>query len=307
MTCVDYHLFTLGEVNLRSSVSITPSGSRVAIGHLGFTTPVPGVRLQHLACDLRLTASGAEVRNLELRTDSSTVRCEASVKGVNLLGGRGCRSCRARIFISASVWMTSASGISPSSSRRWSSFMDVFDLDLEAFGNLTELSVKRLGILLGGSRLSLSGSLLNLHRSDDLLLQVHIDGSGVRMDDVRALLPEFNLPTLQGLGPAVFSLDFDGKPLDFRTSLAAATQAGVAEANVALRIGGPATLGYRAEASVRGADIGAILGQPELRSSLNGRALIEGEGVGMDRISSLLDLTLDTSSFRGQTVAPSRL
>lgn len=304
---VEYHRLALYNLNLRSSLRLSGGELRLAIGHLGFATSVPGLRLQHIGGDVRISPTAADLRNLEIRTDSSTIRIDAALDGANLLGGPGMQELqdadlRLRLRLDDLVFRDLAAFL-----PEVSFLHGRVDLDLEASGNLTELSVQRLGLLVGGTRLSLAGTLFNLHRTSDLLLQVHIDGRNVSMADVRGLLPEFRLPDLHGLGTAVLAVDFDGEPLDFRTSIATATAAGTAEANVALRIGGPATLEYRAEAKARGVDLGAIFGEPDLASSLNGTVRVEGEGVDLEHLSSVVDAALDSSTFRGRPVAPSTI
>ncbi len=304
---VEYHQFDLRHVNLRTSLLIRKEEKKATISALSFMCAKPDLNLDSLSGEFRVTPGGASVRNLEVRTNRSHLSLTATMNQVDLLGG-----------LSLSRLQHSPLAVKL---RFGTEDMDEFgmllppvdflkgpvSLELEAEGSLGQLTVKKLNTLVGNSELSVTGELLNLHRPSDLVLNTRITSRGVALEDARRLMPSMGLPDFPMIGPAALSLTFQGRPLNFSTKGSLETKAGAVRSDVRLVIGGAPGLTYDANVQFTNLDLALITGDAQLKSSLRGSLQVSGKGVSPEHIAGTLQATLDTSSFMGQKVEPSRL
>jgi hypothetical protein len=304
---VDYHRFRLTHVNLRSSLLYTALEQRATITSLSFFSDQAGVSLDSASGDFRLTPRGAFVNGLSLLTRQSRLRLDAAVEGIDLRDGISLgRMRKAPVRLRLSL-----QGLDL---REFGALLPPVDflkgrlvLDLDAQGTMSDLAVKRLNFTVGESHFGITGNVLNLHQPEDLLLRVRVTGVNVTMEDARRLMPAMHLPEFPGLGPAALTVDFDGRPLNFRTRLQAETKGGAIASDVTLVIGGPESLTYRAHTALRSLNPSLLLNDPGWAGRLNGTVNIEGSGVRLKTLRGQIEATVDSSEMFGQVVAPSRL
>lgn len=304
---VNYHRFRLTGVNMRSSLLYTALEQRATITALSFASDQAGVNLDSASGDFRVTPRGAFVNGLTLVTRQSHLRLDAAMEGVDLREGislsrLGKAPVRVRLSLQGLDFREFGALLAPVDFLKGR-----LTLDLDARGTMAQLAVRRLNFTVGDSRFGITGDVLNLHQPEDLQLRVRVTGVNVTMDDTRRLMPVMDLPAFPGLGPVALTVDFDGRPLDFRTRVQAETRAGTIGSDVSLAIGGPQSLTYRAHAVMRALNPSLLLNDAGWSGRLNSTVDINGSGVRLEDLRGSFEAVIDSSEMFGQAVAPSRL
>lgn len=300
---VDYRNFTLRGVQLAMAGQFNTGEKGVEIRRLSFEMDTPSFRLRSLTGRARLTRSEAEVTDLHIVTGRSDVTVNATLGGIDLLGGISLAGLR-RCPLSASMRLDGLDFQELRALIPWVDFLDGgVSGAIDVSGEFGRLDVTRLYLRHGKTALSLRGTVSNLHQPRDLDLNVRMDENTIDAADVGKLLPGLNLPDVSGIGVARVSARFKGTPLDFATALQVeAGEARLQVPEVALKIGGPRRLAYRGQASFRNLDLAAITGRPSLRSRLTGSVSARGEGVTLQRVAGSFEVRLDSSSFRDEPI-----
>jgi len=297
---VEYHAFTLREVNLVLAATIRRDRQRAVIASCSFSSAAPDFRLRMLCGVFNLSAGEARVDSMRLITGKTNLSLDASMKEIDLLGGINLRSLK-----TAPVELSLRAR--PIDLDELKSFIAPLEflsgnpeITLQASGAFGDMAVKKLDLRFGGSSLYVKGAVTNLHDPRRLALNVKVTESTVEGKDVEALLPGLDLPDLSPLGTTTLNVEYEGTPADFRTKFLVETAAGkVQSSGLRLTPGGPSALGYDGTILFRNLDMGTALSDERLRSSLNGTLTLRGKGVTVRGLASTMELAIDTSSFRG--------
>lgn len=301
------HVFDVRNINLLFSARISPEEKELRIDRLSAVADSQQIVLNTLSGTFTVTPTGARVKDLSIATSRSVLRLNASLQKFNLLGGielRQLEHCPATVDLQGSpIDLRELQQLVPGTE-----FLNgEATIELSASGEFGKLGIHQLDLGVGQSRLRWHGTIANLHRPSDLTLAVKLQESTINPGDVVHLMPPFHLPDYSHLGPVQLALDFDGKPVDFRTKLALRTSAGNASADVALKIGGPQTLRYAVTAHGENLNPGRILNQPQLNGDVTGTVDIAGEGTSLATLASTCDIAIDKSEFRGVPLTATHL
>jgi len=305
---VEYHDFTLHDLNLVISGSIKKQETRLNIESLSFVSARPDVRLRHFSSDLLLTPSLARISNLEIQTARSSVTLQASMKEINLLGGIDLAELRHKpVALSLKAHDLDLDELKQFIPQiRF--LHEPVSMTFDASGEFGDVNVQKLELQMRHTRLNLKGTVANLHDPGNLRLNVKLADSKIVPADPLALMPDFNLPDLSSIGVATVNMEFEGTPLDFRAKVHLLSDAGeVHSGDMLMKIGGPRKLAYKGDLSVRRLDLAKLFGDPRLESTLQGSVAVEGEGLGMENLRGSLDIRMDSSEFRFQPLENSRV
>ncbi len=300
---VDYDEVFLDNFWLALSFSSKKDVHTADVASLRFDVRGTPLHLHELSGKFQTSPKGARVADMRIRTDSSDVRLQAAVDGVDLLGGvvlEGMRHCSTMVDLRIEPLNFGELGrVLPPTS-----FLNgTIRGHLKAAGRFGALPVELLDLQFGRSAIHLDGVVKNLHTPEDLALDVRMRESVIDPADPLALMPSFHLPDFRSLGLTRLTVDYRGTPLDFRTMLALETEAGAVRTDdFALAIGGPRKLRYAGTVAVRALDLGRVLDRPGLASRLNGTIELDGAGVDLRRILGTMHAKLDSSTFRGFAV-----
>jgi len=301
----NFHNFTARGVNLVLAAKISRAEKRVHVERFSLDCDAPAFHLKRFAGTFTVTPNGSRVEGLTIVTDRSDVGLNASMQRFDLLGDvslERLRHCPVNLDLSADpIDLNELGGLLPP--------VDFLNgpvyLKLEARGEFGDLGIQRLDLGTGQTSLSLKGKISNLHAPRALALEVKMADGKIQPHDLLVLMPSFNLPDYSSIGPATLTMDFKGRPLDFKTKFVLETQSGNVKGDVSLGIGGPKTLRYNGEFLLSKVDLAGILESEKFGSSINGTVRIEGEGVKIADLASSLNVQLDPSEFRGlPLVAP---
>ena len=297
---VEYHAFTLREVNLVLAANIRKDRQRAVIASCSFSSTEPDFRLRMLCGVFTLSPGEARVEGMRIITGRTNLALDASMKDIDILGGVNLHNLK-----SAPVDLSLRAR--PIDLDELKSFIAPLEflsgrpeITLQATGPFGDLGVKRLDLRFGGSSLYLKGGVMNLHDPRRLALNVKVTESTVEGTDVLAILPGLDLPDLAPLGRSTLNLEYEGTPADFRTKFLLETAAGkIQSSGLRLTVGGPSALGYDGTVLFRNLNLGKAMADERLASSLNGSLTVRGKGVSMRGLASTMQLAIDSSSFRG--------
>jgi hypothetical protein len=304
---VEYHNFALEKIHLVTSAQFKKEEKHATISVLSFLSDSPEIRLERLSGEFQVTPTASSVKNLAIKTGRSYLQLDAEMQEFDLLGG-----------IELSALQNSpvqlslhAHDIDLDELKQFIPQIDFLNgalsTDLEAGGEFGELNLKRLDLMTGQTSFHFSGAVFNLHHPRNLMLNVKCTESKLYSPDALALLPTFNLPDYQQLGVTTLNLEFEGKPLDFRTKFYLETAAGNVHSDIALKIGGPKTLAYKGEVLLQDIDLAKVVPDEKLASRVNALINIDGEGTSVDNLMAAAKVRIDSSEFMGRPVGPSTL
>lgn len=300
---MDYDEVRLDNFWLALAFSSKKDVYKADVASLRFDVRGTPLHLHEFSGKFQLAATGAQVKDLRIRTDSSDVHLQAMLAGADLLGGvqlERLERCSTMVDLTIEPLNFGEFGrVLPPVAFLNGSVRG----RLRAAGPFGALPVSGLELRFGRSDLRLDGVVKNLHRPRDLALDVRMRESTIDPADPLTLMPSFDLPDFRSLGLAQLDVEFRGTPLDFRTKMMLATDAGTVRSDdFALTIGGPRKLRYRGTVDVRALDLARVLDRPGLASQLNGTIQLDGAGVDLRRVYATMHAKLDSSTFRGFAV-----
>ena len=305
---VEYHAFTVREINLVLAANIRRDRQRAVIASCSFSSADPDFHLGMLCGVFTLSQGEVRVDSMRIITGKTNLWLDASMKDVDILGGIALGNLR-----SAPVELTLRAR--PIDLDELKSFIAPLEflsvkpeIVLQASGPFGDLAVKKLDVRFGSSSLFLKGAITNLHEPHRISLNVKVTESTVEGTDVQALLPGLDIPDFSPLGTSMLNLEYEGTPADFRTKFLLETAAGkIQSSGLRLMVGGPSGLGYDGTILFRKLNLGKVLSDDRFQSSLSGTATIAGKGVSVRGLASTMSLAIDTSSLRGLPLTDTRV
>ena len=300
---LNYDHLTLREFTLGLSFSMRDDVYRAGITRLGFAVEGSPLRVKQISGDFHVSPSQASVTDMRILTDSSHVLLSAMVDKVDLFGGitlEGLRTCSTSVDLSVDPVNFHELGlIIPPIHFLNGNVLGM----LQAAGPFGALPIQALDLRLGDSRILLSGTVSNLHDPGNLALDVHMKESRIAPGDPLTLLPSFDLPNFQSLGPVKLDVRYKGTPLDFTTRMAIETEGGAIRSDdFALTIGGPPALRYRGTVAFDSVNLARVLDQEGLATDLHGSITIDGSGVNLRKVNATVQARLDSSTIRGLSI-----
>ena len=302
------HNFVAYDLNVLLAARVTEAEKRVQIRRFSLRCDAPALNLKRLSGTFTVASNESRVEELIIVTDRTDLNLTGVMRDFDLLGGislEGLRHAPVDLDLQANPIDLNELGslLPPVAFLNGSVY-----LALDAEGEFGDLGIRRLDLMTRQTRLSLKGKISNLHRPDDLTLDVRMPDGKIQPHDVIDLMPSFDLPDYSSLGPTTLTMEYAGKPLDFKTKFLLETQSGSVEGKGSLGIGGPKTLKYNGEFVLSKLNLAVLLDDERFGSSLNGTVRIEGEGVALSDLASSLNAQLGPSEFRGlPLVAPELL
>jgi hypothetical protein len=305
---VEYHDFRLHDLNLVMAARLQPEEKHVRIASLSFVSDRPSVWMQRLALDVLVTPQGGQIDGLTVTTDRSDFTLKASLKNVNLMSGISLEQLR-KCPVDLSLRVNT---LDLSELQKFIPALDFLNgtvmTDLDITGEFGRITVKRFDLRQGASQLAMKGTVTNLHKPEDLMLDVKLTESTIDPGDLLRLMPRFDLPDYSAAGPVKLNASFTGRPLGFTAACDLESGAGrIWSPEFAMEIGGPRSLAYRGDVFMRDFNLAVLLGDPRFASRLTGTASINGEGVSVRQMNTRFSVAVDSSEFGDQPVTATRI
>ena len=301
------HNFTARNINALLSARIAPDEKYLNIQRFTARGIARDVDLLNLAGECTVTPESAVVKNLAIVTGKSSLRLSASLGHVDVLKGIDLGSLEhkptALTLQGTPIDLQELQDLVPGLG-----FLNGdATIALDASGEFGKLALHRLDLSTRHTKLQWKGTISNLHKPDYLALSVRLTEGTIEPGDVVDLMPSFALPDFRSLGTTTLTLDFDGRPLDFRTKFDFNSSAGAVKSDLALKIGGLPGLRYQGNITGTGVNPALLLDDPAFRGNLNASVHVEGEGVSLEHLASTFNLMIGKSEFRDLQIPASNI
>ncbi|MDE3058485.1 MAG: hypothetical protein KGJ59_11070, partial [Bacteroidota bacterium] len=186
----------------------------ITVANISFESPANGLKLNHLAAHIHYSRSGAEVTKLVIATPQSHVELSAALRSVDVFAVPDLAALRTAP-VSVKI---SSSTVAAEDLQRFLPSLDFLRGSVFLYaiidGEFGNLQIKILEAATRHSLINLSGTLSNLHRPEDLTMNIESRGSSIQPADVPELLPLFDIPGFPELGEMKLDFHYIGKPLD---------------------------------------------------------------------------------------------
>jgi hypothetical protein len=290
--------------NLQLSASYLPDEKNISIKNLSFRTN-SNLNVNKLSFDAQLNSKDlASVQNLKLVTDNSNIDIYyASLEDLNPLKNKiDYYDFRKKNFVvNLMVDKFDFDDI-----KFFLPDLDFLDdkvyLKLDAKGNYADFYLNKLEFRLpSGSYFDIGGRVKNLHEPDKLYLDVYCSNAEIHTVDKLKIIPGLPVPDYTQLGIVYASFKFKGEPLKFEAEANVKSIAGNAEVKGSLDIT-QNELVYEGTARTENIDVGKIVRDPKLNSSITGEFSAKGRGFDYRTLTADVQYKLSGSNMFGQRI-----
>ncbi len=292
----DFSNLDIERLNVELSATISDHEQSVSIKNISFVSTREGFTLSHLSGSLRHTATASEVKNLLIVTPRSRIDVSAKIATVDAFKINDISALR---FVPVECSLL-PSTVAAEDLQQFLPSLNFLrgsvQLECMTEGEFDNIKVKKLHAAFNHSVINLEGSVANLHRPNDLTLNIESKGTTIQPSDVPQLLPFFHIPDFGNAGLLGLDFHYMGKPLDFQVTANVSMAAGNVSVDGGLDLTGK-TMKYKAAFGGNGVNLQKFFSDPSLRSHLDFSGTIEGEGTSIEELNSKAMIAVDSSSF----------
>ncbi len=185
-------------------------------------------------------------------------------------------------------------------------FLDsTVSVTLSANGEYGNLNIDTLIASTPNSRYSFEGNVKNLHKPSELYFNV--TGNDIEIDprDAKLNLPGINIPDYSYLGNVrIPYVTYKGEPAKFSSDFDVRTSAGNAMGNVYFDFTKNISE-YKGDVSVSELNIGKVVKDKDLESSINGNFKVDAKGFDYRTMSGRMNYSIHSTRFYGQNISKS--
>ena len=280
-------------VSFNAFADLNKYSYRLTINDISFNPNFNFFQLQHLSGSILLTPQLAGINKLHLTTRDSDFKLSAAILGVDFLKNFSTEKLKVApvrlSFVAPNLNINDVITYIPE--------LDILDgtiaADLEASGTFTDLSVKKLDISYNNTSLNAKANIKNLLDSDKMNFDLSITNSYVDPSDPNKLLRKIDIPEYKEFGMLnIDTLNYIGRPLNFRTSFSLRTDKGNLNGNAKIDLRSEEMI-YDANFSTKNLDL-----SPFTSISTDMNSEIKISGVGFDPQKIKFDLSMNSMSSR---------
>ena len=281
-------------VSFNAFADLNKYAYRLSINNISFNPNFNFFQLQHLSGNIFLSPQLAGINKLHLITRDSDVELSAAISGVDLLKNFSIEKLStAPLRLSLMAPKLSFDDIT-TYVPPLSMLAGTVVTDLEASGTFNELIVKKLNINYGNTLLKAKANLKNLLDVDKMNFDVSLTDSYIDPSDPNKLIRNLELPEYKEFGVLKFdTLNYNGGPLNFKTTFAIRTDKGSLNGNAAIDLR-PAEMIYEAKLITKNLDLGLFISIP---TDMNSEITITGAGFNPQTMKSDISMNASSSKF----------
>ena len=294
----DYDYFNLDDlsinkINLAFSAfaDIANNSYTLDLVDFNFASNIQQFGLKKLSGDFLVNDEGIGIKDLLLETEKSSLTLSGAVSNFNL-------------FDTASVNLKSVkinsrlivSNFNFNDLRIFAPSTEILHgdaaFDLRLNGTLNNLVFPNLEVAINNTHLGVKGQLNNLLEPDQFYINAAFFDTYIDQNDINNLLPSLNLPVYNEYGLLRFdSLNFKGKPLDFKSNFHLTTDKGKLLGIAAVNLE-KAEMEYNLNFETKNFDAGTFT---EFPLQLNMKGAIVGSGTSISTLKSNFILSAENS------------
>lgn len=301
----DFGHLSLNPFTIRAGATIDPDGVTLAIHTFGFESSQPAFRLEELSGEFEIRERSTAARNVKIRTRESRLTLSASLRGADLSTIEDVADLEhAEVRLDLNVDRLEFSEFKRFLPGPVDFLGRAAAFEVRANGPFGNLTVQTVAVKTPRTYVNINGTIANLHRPDELRLDLAARDNILHPLDVPELVPGLNIPDLARFGVVHCSFNFRGTPEQFRAGVDGSIEAGrfIVQADLDLRHTVPA---YACTLATQNFDLAPILNDPSFVSSLNTRTTIVGSGTSPETMTSVTRLQADSSMVAGMPVGNS--
>ncbi|HZY10163.1 MAG TPA: hypothetical protein VFF29_03330, partial [Bacteroidota bacterium] len=293
---VNYGNFSVHDVNVILSASITSKEFSARIHKAACYIAQPRIDLNQFKGDFTLNKRGITSKNIVIQTNRSYLELDAQIGDINPLKGFHLGDLQHKPV----ELKLRAPKIDLTELKTFIQPLDFLEgsvfLELDAAGEFGNIAITQLNLLTYESSFTLSGNLQNLHKPEDLYLDMMIHDSRIVPGDAAKLLPPFGIPTFSKVGPTAIVSEFIGKPLDFKTRTTVTGDIGevVIEGTMNLKDTPPA---YDFSFKTKNLILNRVIEINAANTSLSTSGTILGKGFSFEDIAAKLKVSIDSAQI----------
>lgn len=296
--------------NFEARAQYDKNAIQLWIHHLGFYSNF-GFDLHGLSGDFYLSASRAEINNLNIETSRSWIHSEYifvdKVDLTNFEDLQGLASFKGkdkqlRLQMTAKQFdFDDLKAFLPQVD-----FLDnKLDFELRCKGIFDDITVETMNLKTLHSNFNFSGRMVNLTEPEKLWFDMRGNNLVIDARDTKIYTPGLPIPDYTHVGAVTGDVTYKGEPLNFESTFDIQSPAGSSKGFFNMNLTTP-NFDYNTMVEVSNGNIGKVLQNPELESNINGT--VEAKGSGFDlavintdvkyelRDTKLLDQKIDKSA-----------
>lgn len=177
-------------------------------------------------------------------------------------------------------------------------------VELKADGKYNNIEVKNLVVKTDNSNLSVSGKVNNLHDPEKLYLDVNVKKADLDPNDTKNNLPGLPIPDYSHVGKINASFTFKGEPTKFDTDFDIKSSAGDLKGKTYLNLVDEKNE-YNADFTTNNLNIGKIIKDDKLKSSINSDIKANGRGFDYRSLVGNINFDIKNSEFYEQKISKS--
>jgi len=303
---VEYHNIAVHSLNLVCSGAFDGRQADLKVEQLSCDLLQPKFAVRRFKGEFSLSPSGIDATSLVIETEDSRINLSASLKEVNLLDGIELDQLKDKPVKLNLL----ADDISLNELKRFIAAIDFLDgsahVDVDLQGVFGHLIINRLNLRTHSTSLALSGTLRNLHRPEDLYIDVNIDNSVMVANDVNKLLPAFHLPRFDHVGKFNLNARYTGTPLNFSSAVRIDGEVGWIEARTSLNLERK-PMQYDCSFQTRNLDVSKLWPSSPVQSLVTSRGTIKGFGTSIEDIGTNVAVVFDSTLVQNMLLTESSI
>lgn len=296
---LDYSHLEIKDFRLQLAGTLKDKSYKAKIKYLSGYLTSPDLNLINLSGEFEMNEKKADVKNLIVATKNSQFNIDASLQDVNIFMPLNIVDFKDKLvsvrLIADRIDLKELKSFIP----------DIYFLngtvnaDLDADGKFGNLNIKKLNVITQNSSIHLIGNISNLHKPEELYLDVKIDDSRIVPKDISELLKPFNIPEFPNVNKATVFATYKGNPLDFRSTVHVQSNLGTMQAETYMNLK-KYPMKYVSSFQLQSVDLNQLFNDENLSSNIFASGTISGEGTDTETLDSKLNINIDSTHLFNQ-------
>lgn len=271
------------------------------INHLGFNSNF-GFDLKGLSGDFYISKSRAEINSLNIETSKSWLQMDyVFIDKLDLMKVEGLPSFKGKDMRLSLV----GKNFNFDDLKAFLPAVDFLDGDLffelKCKGKFDDIDVEICRLKTPNTDMGFSGKLVNLIDPEHLWLNVRTTEFRIDPEDTKRYTPGLPIPDYTHLGVVTGNVSYKGEPLDFESTFDVRSSAGNAKGFFNMNLKTP-NINYSTSVDVTEGNIGKVIRDPKLESSINGHIEAIGSGFELGVINTTVKYELRDTKLLEQKI-----
>lgn len=297
--------FRIADLNLSLSAfaNISKTDVRLNISRFDFKPNLDFFELENFSGNFLLTQNAAMIDNLNIKSQNTNLNLSAAISGVDFIKNFSAEDLgKADLRLDLNIENFNFNNLT--------TFVEATDFlhgnvsgVVQASGNLNNLNVDKLNLILGQTNLIGNAKIENLISENDITINATLDNSVVTITDVNSLLKDFGIPVYD-LGQIKFNqLRYNGKPNEFVADISIETPRGKLSVNSSFNFRVDDAK-YDVSLTTNNLDLSPFI---KFKTNLNSDIKIVGEGFNPSNMKANFSLVSEDSRFESFAINSMKL